>query len=289
LLVAVSPMVLDAIIIANMSVIVGLCIAVGVIEMIRRREALSATGIVAGGVTKYATLALLPLALVARRWKVVAYSLLFAAILLGGTYAVTRAEPFNTYRRQIAPTLSRTHSIDTNQSLPSFLQRVRHQAVLSRPMKYALFGIEAVVLLGLLWLLVSRPRAFWDEPANIFAGAAALLTFLLIFSPVFWHHYAVYLCPLWGWLLWEGGRWKIALLPGIAAIALTYVPFTYLYDLRDPFNTHMLPAVMLIFAMAVWRIASKPRAEAVGDAAGPRAAGAEESGASAAPSASGLD
>src|SRR5207302_8410287 len=106
-----------------------------------------------------------------------------------------------------------------------------------------------------------------------------LLAFLLIFAPVFWHHYAVYLCPLWGWLLWEGARSKVTLLLGIAAIALTYVPVTYLYDLREPFNTHMLPAMMLIFAVAVWRLAQREVHE-------PRV---EESGASATPSASGLN
>jgi hypothetical protein len=291
LLVALSPTVLHAIVIANMTLIVALCIGVTLLGLLRRQGALSGTAIVLGGITKYATLALLPLALVMRRWGAVAWSLLFAAILIGGSYALMRPEPFQTYSHQIAPTLSRIHSIETNQSLLGFLARVSKTGDVPKAARLAVLALEAVVLAALLWLLVRRPANDWDDPANVFAAATALLTFLLIFSPIFWEHYPVYLCPLWAWLIWEARRsWPFAILATLS-IASMYVPLTFLYDWREPLNTHMLPGAIVMLGLSIWKLAQnrkiKPRAEAVGDAPGSSARGAAP-GASAAPSASGL-
>src|SRR5450759_5276931 len=107
-----------------MTVGVALLLGISIIELVRRKAATSALAIVLGAVTKYATLALLPLALVMRQWKLLAWSAVFSALLLVASFEVMKAEPFKTYQREIFPTLSRTHDIETNQSIPAFLGRV---------------------------------------------------------------------------------------------------------------------------------------------------------------------
>jgi hypothetical protein len=255
LLVALSPLMLHAIVIANMSVPVGLCIAVALLGLLRQRDAMPAAAIVLGGVTKYATLALLPLAVAMRRWMLVLWTMILAAALVGGSYALMKAEPFRTYWRDIAPTLSRVHEIETNQSILGFLSRVSHHGGdVAKPLRITVWIVAALALAGLLWLVLRRPATFWIEPARVLAAATALLTWLLVFSPVFWEHYPVYLCPLWAWLIWEAGRSWLRAALGAAAIASMYVPFTFLFDLKEPLNTHMLPGAIVMLALAVWRL-----------------------------------
>ena len=254
LLVACSPLMLHAIRVANMTVGVALLIGISIIEMVRRKPAISALAIVLGMVTKYITLALLPLVFVTRRWKLLAWSAVFGSLLGAASFSVMTAEPFKTYQREIAPTLTRTHDFATNQSIPAFLGRVLHQKDLSRRIRWTVLAIEAITLAALLWLLLRKPPAYWEEPAHVFAAAMALLTFMLIFSPVFWEHYPVYLCPLWGWLVYEGRRSWGFTIGAVIAIGLTYVPWTALMDLREPLNTHILPSALLMMGLAVWRL-----------------------------------
>jgi hypothetical protein len=118
----------------------------------------------------------------------------------------------------------------------------------------------------ILFAIARKPRRAWDEdPAAAYAGATALTGALLIFAPIFWEHYAVYLCPFWGWMLWEGARSKGKLVLAVLGIALMYIPWTYLRDWPEPYNTHMLPGVMAIVAMATWTLLGG-RAELPGDA-----------------------
>jgi hypothetical protein len=108
-----------------------------------------------------------------------------------------------------------------------------------------------------LWLMLRRPIAYWRNSANVFAAAMAMLTLLLMFSPIFWEHYPVYLCPLWGWLIWEGRRCPGRAVVGWLAIALTYVPFTAWMDLTEPYNTHILPSAVLMCGLGVWKLCER--------------------------------
>lgn len=254
LLVACSPLMLHAIRVANMTVPVALVTGIAVVELVRRREAISSAAIVLGAVTKYTTIALLPLVLVMRRWKLLGWSVLFSAILFGGSFAVMKSEPFQIYRHEIAPTLARTHDISTNQSISGFVTRLMHRDVLPRGVTVGILVVQGITLMLLLWLLLRKPVTDWQRPGQVFAAAMALLSFLLIFSPVFWEHYPVYLCPLWGWLVWEARRcWGTAVL-AVIAIALTYVPWTAWMDLREPWNTHILPSAVIMFGVGVWKM-----------------------------------
>ena len=41
----------------------------------------------------------------------------------------------------------------------------------------------------------------------------------------------------------------------VVSIALTYVPFTALIDdLREPYNTHILPSAIVMLALAMWKL-----------------------------------
>ena len=279
LLVACSPLMLHAIRVANMTVLVALLTGWAIMGLLPGRlpnnisggsarvkgagvdaslstlpEMLSAVSIVLGTATKYVTLALLPLAVVMRRWKLLSLTALVGLLFLAASFVMMKAEPFRVYFRQIAPTLTRTHHIESNQSIPAFLGRLAHRDTLSTGPRLAVLAVEGSLLATLLWLLVSKPRAVWDAPEHVFAAAMALLTFLLVFSPIFWEHYPVYLCPLWGWLIWESCRSRAMAVGTFISIALTYVPVTAWFDLREPFNTHILPSALIMLGLAMWRL-----------------------------------
>jgi hypothetical protein len=275
LLVACSPVMMHAIVIANMTIIVALLLGLAALELTRRRDITSALAITLGGVFKYATVALLPLAIAMRRWKLVILTIVFAAALFGGTYAVTKQGPFVTYATEIAPTLNRPHTISTNQSVAGMLMRLRgwdgthDQTIKPLPagLTWAVRGVQVVTFVALMWLLFRRPVQYWDEPANVFAAAAALLCWLLIFAPIYWEHYPLYLAPLWAWLIWESRRSMLMTALAVLGIAAMWAPVTaypeYL-KLREPFNSHILIGTVVVMAAAVLRLMSRPM-EAEGD------------------------
>jgi hypothetical protein len=61
-----------------------------------------------------------------------------------------------------------------------------------------LMVLELATLCSILALILLRHREFWAYAPNVFAGAAALLIWSLVFSPVFWVHYGASLAPFWG-------------------------------------------------------------------------------------------
>ena len=254
LFVASSPLMLHAIWIANMTIPVALLIGIAILQLVRRSNASSALAIILGILTKYVTIALLPLAFIMRRWSVLLWSAVFSAMIGAVSLGVMKWEPFKTYQREIAPTLTRNHDITTNQSITAFLLRATHREVLPRGIQFAVLGVEGIALLALLWLLLKQPASAWEQPANVFTAAMALLTFLLVISPVFWEHYPVYLCPLWGWLLWEARQSRGMAIGAILAVALTYIPFTAWLNLGEPYNTHILPSALCMFGLAAWRL-----------------------------------
>jgi hypothetical protein len=84
----------------------------------------------------------------------------------------------------------------------------------------------------------------------------------------------MYLCPLWGWMLWEGWRSKAKLPLAILGIAAMYVPWTYLLDLKEPANSHILFGTLALLALGIWSLAETKKES---PAAPPRDASANES------------
>jgi hypothetical protein len=103
-----------------------------------------------------------------------------------------------------------------------------------------------------------------QTPKNILAGAALLMSWLLVFSPVAWEHWAVMLCPIWGWLIWEAvheAGWKRGC--AIASLALMYFPAgilqvpgfaSYPIEIPEPFNSTQLLGFMLLFGLSFSRL-----------------------------------
>lgn len=268
LLVCTSPIMLHSIRIANMTVPIGLCIGVGTLQLVRRKPMSAGLAIMLGTVTKYATLPLLPLALCMRRFRALAWAAVSCAALFAVTYAIAGPTPFRIYSNEIAPTLSRPHRLETNQSLAALVTRVAHQRgvwrreqFMPQPWKLTISAIALATFGIILYAMARKPRRAWEEdPASAYAAAAALTGALLIFAPIFWEHYAVYLCPFWGWMLWEGWRSKGKLVLAVLGIALMYVPWTYLRDWPEPYNTHMLPGAVAIVVMATWTLVGRGQA-----------------------------
>ena len=66
----------------------------------------------------------------------------------------------------------------------------------------------------------------------------------------------MYLCPFWGWLLWEGTRSRGRMIASVIAIALHWFPLPTLrwLTLREPLNSYMLMGSVLMLAIAVLRL-----------------------------------
>ena len=81
----------------------------------------------------------------------------------------------------------------------------------------------------------------------------------MLFSPICWNHYIVYLFPMWGWLAWEllgGGSWIRSVAAALAIAFATvqtnaYPPLT----MPEPYNSHIMASLMLVLALGVARLA----------------------------------
>jgi hypothetical protein len=173
------------------------------------------------------------------------------------------------------PTYGRVHTHPWNRSFFYVLMKLAHPGLdhpppLSGGWLLAARGAQLATLLGILAIVFTRPRATWRSPAHVMAAAAALLCWFLIFTPILWDHYLLYLVPLWGWLWWEARRSRFAAVAVIAAIALHSLP-DFIFDSDWSERIHLpgmvLPSVVLIAVIAVSRLGS-PSAEVVAEALG---------------------
>jgi len=124
------------------------------------------------------------------------------------------------------------------------------------------------------------------------AGVAALVAWLLAFSPCAWEHWPIWLAPFWGWMLWEAHRSAPRAVVAVVALGLMYVPLSiftnpgfFRSDLRvpEPWNSSQLAGVLLTMGLGAARLAragtrdvavrSSPATEHPQSTVGPRAAG----------------
>ncbi len=266
-LIALSPMTARAIRIANVSPPIALALGVALLALVRRDQAARAAGaILAGALLKYATLVLAPVLVAMRRWKTLFACLAGGLLLLVASVLLMGTAPFAEFATVILPTLSRTSWFPGNQSLPGLLARV-YGRPLGRDVALGLSFLRFMTLEGVLALLFFRRPARWRNPVNVLAAAALLLRWLLIFSPIAWEHWPIFLCPVWGWLLWESREPGLARLTAVAALALMYLPAgiiqvggvaTYPVVFPEPFNSSQLLGVALVFALAARRLLRRP-------------------------------
>jgi hypothetical protein len=198
----------------NMSSLVALCVGAAVLDLLavdgsKRRggaTAAAAAALVVGTLTKYAAGVLLPLHVMLGRWRTLAWAGALAAVWTGVTLAAGGGRAFGTFFREIAPTLGRSFSQSGNQSIQGVLLRVIGGGAEALPSACAISlkaaGLALVgAILAACWH--ARQRGILREPRVLVPAAACLVCWLLLFSPIYWAHYALYLCPFWGWLLWQ--------------------------------------------------------------------------------------
>ena len=281
LVVACSPAAHRWVRVLNASPVVGFLLAEAVILMLRGRGVRSGIAVGLGVVIKYAAGVLVPLMLVTRQWRGLAACGVFGAAVLGLSVAVMGAGPFREYLTAIGPTLDRPNEIVENQSIPGLCVRLNDNHPLSPAALRWLNVARLAVLGGVLLLLVRVPRGgqtapgavgAFKTPAVLFAGAGALVGWMLLFGPIFWEHYTAYLAPLWGWLAWEvvASASVARRITAGASVALGLVPVTILLrqtlhlTLPTPLGDHMLLGLLGMMAVAVatlWQ--SRPPATTV--------------------------
>ena len=275
LLVATSPLMRRAIGTSQISPLVALCAGAGILALWRRRDLCASAAIVAGGLAKVATIALLPLAALLGRIRLLATVAILTAAVVIVSLLATGLDPFLEFAGEIAPTLRHSSAWRGNQSIAGFMLRVTGETALPEAAATAL-SLSRILLFGAVFTLIWRARRVIASSApSLMAAAAALLLSLLILSPIFWEHYFVYLCPLWGWLAWEASlSWRRAIIAG-AAVASTWAPLAIApwLKLREPLTSHMLAAAILMLGLAVSRLlAESPSQGAAGPPPGTAAA-----------------
>jgi hypothetical protein len=270
LLVGCSPLMIYTARVSNTGPLLSACVGAAVLGLFRpegRRPLRPTLGLVIGGMTKYAPAAVIPVFVSMRRWRTLAWTAALSLLIAIGTVCITGAGVWIEFWRVLWPPLQKSSDSEACQSLFGFLSRVMHEFPLPPHVVTAIKIAQFIVLLVILSLLV-RPWRFWDgssrAAATAAAASAALIAWLLIFSPVAWQFYHCMLMPLWGWLIWEAVRGRtMVTIAVVAALLLTLFPSPS--DLwgrfPEPIASRQLFSATIILALALWRMTAT-RAEA---------------------------
>jgi hypothetical protein len=225
----------------NMSSLVALCVGAATLDLLaadgsKRRG--GATSIVFGTLTKYAAGVLVPLYVLLGRWRTLVWAGVIAGVWTGVTLAAGGAGAFETFFREIAPTLGRSFSQSGNQSIQGVLLRAIGGGAEALPPASAM-ALKATGLVVLAAVLVAcwraRQRGILREPRVLVPAAACLVCWLLLFSPVYWAHYALYLCPFWGWMLWQAREHEVTTrIATVFALVVMAFPFGGVTTMRLP-------------------------------------------------------
>jgi len=234
-----------------------------VIEMVRRDGARAAVAMMLGTLAKYALLVLVPLQFALRRGRKIAWEAALGVGLLIVSLLVMGTEPYRIFMKEIVPTLGRTSAIGENSALYAFflrVQRIDSEFGMPRAMEIGFRLLQIASIILILSLVLLRRRAFWERADRVFAAAAALFAWLLIFSPIFWEHYHAYLAPFWGWLAFEATRSRVRAVLAALVLAMAYLPSSllvqqlHLHRLPEPLFSHLLWSTVLLMFMAIDRL-----------------------------------
>ena len=258
LIVGLCPLTYYAARTANTGPLLAACVGLTVLMLFRPESPMTTWGAAAaviGFYTKLINGVLFPLYLAMRRWRTAVWAVGFALLIAAYTTIYTGVGVWREWLTVIFPPLNKTSDGDPNQSLYGFVTRATHAFPLTPGLGLAMHALQAVTLVAALAWLV-RPRAFWDRPEHVAAGAALLLLWLLIFSPASWAFYYVITAPLWGWAAWEARRSRAALAWTLAALALVAVPTpgSRWGKIPEPLASRQLWAGCILFGMAAWRL-----------------------------------
>jgi hypothetical protein len=263
LLVACTPPMSRAILTGNLTPLVALAIGwVVLCLMDNRHQASAAWALTFGLLTKYATAVLLPIPLAQRRWRMLGACAAAAFAWTAIALFVMGPAPFQEFFHTIVPTLARSHESSDNISLAGILLHLLHRTPPLPSVTIHLLQLAQLLALALVLIPIGRLRQRMTDPAAVAPAALALLTWLLIFSPVSWSHYLTYLCPLWGWLIWQATKSKPRFAIVTIAIALqALTPPQIPVPATDPAGLRLLLSAALMLTLAIqdlWQ-QSQPR------------------------------
>jgi hypothetical protein len=255
LLICISPLTYCCVRSGNISAIIAWLIGAAMMSLIRRRnggnEAGGAAALLIAGVQKYASFVLLPLYVAMRRWRALIEMGIMGLALLAISVSILGTEPFLTFVGQIAPTLGRSVGTRYNMSLSGLMLRMGRREMLSEPQNFGIRGAGLVVLALILVLIFSRPRRYWDSAIHVAGAAAALLCWLLVFGPIAWLAYFMYLVPLSGWLIIQARRSVAGSAVVIVIIAMCYVPLQMFPRFNPPEPVFSYPLLSLILMLGL--------------------------------------
>jgi hypothetical protein len=199
------------------------------------------------------------IAIIAGRWRAVAWFVAGNLALLIFTIAITGIKPFHEFATSIVPTLSRPSGELENQSLTGFLLAILHRDELSETMLRSLGILRVGTLLITFVFLWVRRRAIRAEPQKVIAGAALILAIIFIFSPITWSFYMSLFFPLAGWIVWEAGQSWLRAIVAVAIAVMMWFPIHVALrgiHVPEPFGSHLLWALLLIGGLAFLRVIS---------------------------------
>jgi hypothetical protein len=245
----------------NMSSLVALCVGAAMLDLLASdgsKRWSGAAALVVGTLTKYAAGVLVPLHVMLGRWRTIAWATVLAAVWTAATLAAGGGQAFGTFFHEIAPTLGRSFSQSGNQSIQGVMLRAIGGGAEALPPAGAMIlkAMGLVVLaaiLGVCWR--ARQRGILREPRVLMPAGACLVCWLLLFSPIYWAHYALYLCPFWGWMLWQArGHGLITRVATVVAIVVMAFPFGGVTTIRLP---QPVMALLCIGTTAMLAIAAR--------------------------------
>jgi hypothetical protein len=241
----------------NNEPIIAVVLGASVMLILRQRWARSGAAMGVAALLKYVGAALVPVGFAVNRWRGVMWFLVWVAAACAVALVVIGPTPFVEYGK-IFPLFSRPYDNDANQSVYGLLLRIG-DGELGTGARILARIVSAGVLVVILVIMLRRPAKHYREnPALLFAASAAMLSWFLIFSPLTWNKYYIYLMPLWGWLAWEARQSRGRLFLAAAAMALSWASLMShsSIELREPLTSHMLWAAVVVLSLAIARLRS---------------------------------
>ena len=281
MLVALSPLLYRTIRESQVSPVVAVSIGLATMAWLPRRPGgpaprrgttaivVAALSILVGSLLKYAPAVLGVLILITRRWKLLGWLLGLGVAALVGSILIMGTGPYEVFITQIGSTLGRSFKERGNQCLTGMLLRLGEREVLTPVEASTLRVVSIVVFAGVVALLFRARRAIAQSPPHAMAGAVALLAWLLLFGPIAWEHYFTYLCPFWGWLVWEAGQSRWRAVVAWSAIGLTWMPWAVVprLELPEPLVSHMMGGLFIMFGLALLRLRVAEKSDGFGSGA----------------------
>jgi hypothetical protein len=229
LAVATSPRTWAAVRFANVTPIEGLLLGWIPCWLLLGRQARAGAAMLGGVLLKYASIVFVPLVAALHGWRALLWCAVFSAVLVAVSLVVMGTGPYTIFLREILPTFGRPYLDPFNQSIWSCLPRWLGEGRSPAWMRPAVSGTAALLLLWVGVGLFRRPVAERRQPEMVFSAAAALIAWFLLFSPICWNSYQLYLMPFWGTLLWSGLRSRAWITLTAALVGFGSVPWMTVY------------------------------------------------------------